>query len=108
LSTGQTPNRRVSSSYYFRGRSAYHYYYRIPQKIRLPLLLTNTAEEPATITTSTTTTTFIIEIIFAFRAEKLREVSFQELIILYEEYPLPQLHIRHIVITKDNIIVLDP
>jgi hypothetical protein len=39
---------------------------------------------------------------------KLREVSFQELMITYKKYPLPPAHLRYIATTENNIIVLEP
>jgi hypothetical protein len=80
LSTGQTPDRKLETgesrpTYEYRGRSAYHYYYRIPGKIHLPLLLLNTGEE--TPSSTTTTTTFVIEIIVTFRNKSFEKYHFK-------------------------------
>ncbi len=65
--------------YYYRGRSAYHYHYYLRYQDNLHL-----------------------------QSQKPREVSFQELIILYKENPLPQPHLRYIIVIESNIIVLEP
>ncbi len=93
----------------------------LPRKIRLPLLLLNTAEDPPTTITTKCLgrsaffyffNSFYHYLCYGYNLHlqnwKLQEVSFQELIISYKEYPLPQPHIHYIVVTKDNIIVLEP
>jgi hypothetical protein len=95
LSTGQTPGRKLetgesptTTTTKYRGRSAYHYYYQILRKIRLPLLLPNTVVDPPTTTTTEYSgrsafdyyyysITFVIKITVTFRTQSFEKYCFK-------------------------------
>ncbi len=70
-----------------------------------------TEEDPPTKSTTTTTSTSTTAVYWGYlhlQSRKRREVSFQELLILYKNTSPPQPLLRRILVNKDNIIVLQP